>query len=57
MEQRKIAEAHKLLYYGTSNDRNGVAIAVAEEFPVKFSLVERISGRLMAVEKKNSCGQ
>lgn len=37
-------------YYGTSIERNGVAIAVAERFRHKISFVVQISDRLMAVK-------
>lgn len=41
---------YKLLYYRTSSNRNGVAIAVAERFPNKISRVQQISDRLIAVK-------
>lgn len=42
----------KLLYFasnGTSNERNGVATAVAERFRDRISLVEQVSDCLMAI--------
>jgi hypothetical protein len=46
---RDIGDGYKLLYYGTRSDRNGVAIAVAEDLRDKITQVERLTDRLMAV--------
>lgn len=53
MEGREVEgdqQWYKHLYYGTSNYRKGVAIAVAERSRDKISLIKRLSDRLMAVK-------
>lgn len=49
-EIRKAGDGHKLLYYRTLNNRNGMAITVAKTLRDKISLVERKSNQLMNVK-------
>lgn len=51
-KSREIGDDYKLLYTGTSNKRNDVAIAVAERFRDRIALVERISDRQMAIKRR-----
>uniref|UniRef100_A0A914WXY9 Reverse transcriptase domain-containing protein n=1 Tax=Plectus sambesii TaxID=2011161 RepID=A0A914WXY9_9BILA len=44
-----IGEGYKLFYVGTSNDRNGVGLAVAEPYCNAIAEVQRFSDRLMKV--------
>lgn len=47
---RDIGDGYKLLYHGTTNGRNGVAVAVAEHLRDKIILVERLSDRLISIK-------
>lgn len=46
----EISDGYRLLYNGTRNKQNGLAIAVAESLRGRISLVERVSERLMAMK-------
>jgi len=47
---REIGDGYKLLYHGTRNGRNGIAVVIAEHLRDKITLVERLSDRLLAIK-------
>ena len=47
---KDIGEGYKIYYFGTSNNRNGVAVILEGEWHDKFSKVDRISDRITNVK-------
>lgn len=50
MKSREVSDGHKLSYYGTWGDRNGMAVAVAERLPENISLFKRTNDWLLDVK-------
>ena len=46
---KEIGEGYKMYYFGTSNNRNGVAVILEREWHDKILKVDRISDRIINV--------
>lgn len=51
-----LGDGYKLIYYGTSTKRNGVAIALVGHLATRVIEVQRISDRIMAIRIDTDCG-
>ena len=51
-----LGDGYKLYYYGTSNKRNGVAVALAGHLANRVIEVKRVSDRIMAIRVDTDCG-
>ena len=49
-KDKEIGEGYKIYYFGTSNNRNGVAAILEREWHDKISKVDRISDRIINVK-------